>query len=245
MFEITIPLPVIRTGFFRCKERGYSMADIMELFKKISSGSAETAGGAPEYIICGLGNPGDKYARTRHNAGFLAMDYLSEKCSIPIRRVRFKSLIGEGTVDGKRVLFMKPQTFMNASGEAVKEAADFYNIPMEKIIVFSDDVNFAPGCMRIRKSGSDGGQKGLRSIITLMNSDQFPRVRIGVGEKPSREYDMADWVLGKLSDADCKAMYPCLEASYEIIRLIMAGKTEDAMGRYNGMKPAPKEEKAE
>jgi len=221
------------------------MADIMELFKKIASGSAENAGGAPEYIICGLGNPGDKYARTRHNAGFLAMDYLAEKCGIPIKRVRFKSLVGEGTVDGRRVLFMKPQTFMNASGEAVKEAADFYKIPMEKIIVFSDDVNFAPGCMRIRKSGSDGGQKGLRSIITLMNSDQFPRVRIGVGEKPSREYDMADWVLGKLSDEDCKAMYPCLEASFDIIKLIMAGKTEDAMGRYNGMKPARKEEKAE
>lgn len=216
------------------------MADIMELFKKISSGSsssAETAG-APEYIICGLGNPGDKYARTRHNAGFLAMDYLSQKCNIPIKRVRFKSLVGEGMVDGKRVLFMKPQTFMNASGEAVKEAADFYKIPPERIIVFSDDVNFAPGCMRIRKSGSDGGQKGLRSIITLLNSDQFPRVRLGVGEKPSREYDMADWVLGKLSDADCKAMYPCLEATYDTILLIMAGKIEDAMGKFNGMKPA-------
>ena len=220
------------------------MADIMDLFKKIAAQPTKAAG-APEYIICGLGNPGDKYARTRHNAGFLAMDYLSEKCGIPIKRIRFKSLTGEGTVDGHNVLFMKPQTFMNYSGEAVKEAADFYKIPMEKIIVFSDDVNFAPGCMRIRKSGSDGGQKGLRSIITLMNSDQFPRVRIGVGEKPSREYDMADWVLGKLSDGDCKAMYPCLEAAYEIIKLIMNGKTEDAMGRYNGMKPAQKEEKAE
>ena len=218
------------------------MADIMDLFKKIASTDTASSGGAPEYIICGLGNPGDKYARTRHNAGFLAMDYLSEKCGIPLRRIRFRSLTGEGTVDGRRVLFMKPQTFMNASGEAVKEAAEFYKIPMEKIIVFSDDVNFAPGCMRIRKSGSDGGQKGLRSVITLMNSDRFPRVRIGVGEKPNREYDMADWVLGKLSDDDCKAMYPCLEASYEIIKLIMAGKTEDAMGRFNGMKPAPKEE---
>lgn len=221
------------------------MADIMDLFKKIASDKTESAGGAPEYIICGLGNPGDKYARTRHNAGFLAMDYLSEKCGIPIRRIRFKSLTGEGTVDGRRVLFMKPQTFMNASGEAVKEAADFYKIPMEKIIVFSDDVNFAPGCLRIRKSGSDGGQKGLRSIITLMNSDQFPRVRLGVGEKPGREYDMADWVLGRLSDADCKAMYPCLEAAYDIIRLIMDGKTDEAMGRFNGMKPAPADNKAE
>lgn len=229
----------MRNELFSLFRKRDPMADIMELFKKISSGSTGTeTAGAPEYIICGLGNPGDKYARTRHNAGFLAMDYLSQKCSIPIKRVRFKSLVGEGMVDGKRVLFMKPQTFMNASGEAVKEAADFYKIPPEKIIVFSDDVNFAPGCMRIRKSGSDGGQKGLRSIITLMNTDQFPRVRLGVGEKPSREYDMADWVLGKLSDADCKAMYPCLEATYETITLIMNGKIEDAMGKFNGMKPA-------
>jgi len=215
----------------------------MELFQKISSGSARTEGGAPEYIICGLGNPGDKYARTRHNAGFLAMDYLSQKCGIAIKRIRFKSLVGEGTLDGKKVLFMKPQTFMNLSGEAVKEAADFYKIPIEKIIVLSDDTNFVPGRLRIRKSGSDGGQKGLRSIITTMNSDQFPRIRFGVGEKPSKEYDMADWVLGKLSDEDCKAMYPCLEASYEIIRLMIAGKTDDAMGRYNGMKPAEDKEK--
>ncbi len=213
------------------------MADIMDLFKQIASSKTTEPGGAPSYLIVGLGNPGDKYARTRHNAGFLAMDYLSEKCGIPIKKIRFKSLVGEGTVAGNRVLFMKPQTFMNASGEAVKEATDFYKIPMDHIIVFSDDINLSPGRLRIRKSGSDGGQRGLRSIITLMNSDEFPRVRLGVGEKPSKEYDLADWVLGKLSDADCKAMYPCLEASYDIITLIMAGKTDDAMGRYNGMKP--------
>ncbi|MBE6569938.1 MAG: aminoacyl-tRNA hydrolase [Ruminococcaceae bacterium] len=216
------------------------MSDIMELFKKISQQS--TTSGPPEYIICGLGNPGDKYARTRHNAGFMAMDYLSQKCGIEIKRLRFKSLTGEGTVDGKRVLFMKPQTFMNLSGEAVQEAMNFYKIPVENIIVFSDDVNLAPGRMRIRKSGSDGGQRGLRSIITILNSDQFPRVRLGVGEKPHKDYDMADWVLGNLSDEDCKNIYPCLEATYEIIKLIMAGKTDDAMGRFNGMKPKAKEE---
>lgn len=218
------------------------MSDIMELFKKISKEGP--ASGPPEYIICGLGNPGDKYARTRHNAGFMAMDYLSQKCGIEIKRIRFKSLTGEGTVDGKRVLFMKPQTFMNHSGEAVQEAMAFYKVPIENVIVFSDDVNLAPGRLRIRKSGSDGGQRGLRSIITLTNSDQFPRVRIGVGEKPHKDYDMADWVLGNLSDADCKDMYPCLEASYEIIKLIMAGKTDDAMGKFNGMKPKSKEEPA-
>ena len=220
------------------------MADIFELFKKIQTNTPSDAG-APEYIVAGLGNPGDKYTFTRHNAGFLAMDYISQKLGVKINQLKFKSLTAQTTIAGKRVLLMKPQTFMNASGEAVSEAANFYKIPPEKIIVISDDVAQAPGRMRIRKSGSDGGQKGLRSIITIMNTDQFPRIRIGVGEKPNREYDMADWVLGKLSDGDCKAMYPCLEAAYEIIMLIMNGKTEDAMGRYNGMKPAQKEEKAE
>ncbi len=216
----------------------------MDLFKQIAAQKPTESGGAPSWLIVGLGNPGDKYARTRHNAGFLAMDYLSEKCAIPIKKIRFKSLVGEGTVAGNRVLFMKPQTFMNASGEAVKEAVDFYKIPPEHIIVFSDDINLAPGRLRIRKSGSDGGQRGLRSIITTLNSDAFPRVRIGVGEKPSKEYDLADWVLGKLSDEDCKNMYPCLAASYDIITLVMAGKTDDAMGRYNGMKPTGETDKA-
>jgi len=216
------------------------MGDIMELFKKISRDT--TPSGPPEYIICGLGNPGDKYARTRHNAGFLAMDYLSQKCGIDVKRLRFKSMTGEGTIEGKRVLLMKPQTFMNDSGEAVREAAEYYKIPMEKVIVFSDDINLAPGRLRIRKSGSDGGQRGLRSIITVMNTDQFPRVRLGVGEKPHKDYDLCDWVLGNLSEEDCRNMYPCLEASYDIIRMIMDGKIDDAMGKFNGMKPAQKAE---
>ena len=190
------------------------MSDIFELFKKIQSSQPNDAG-APEFIVCGLGNPGKEYVYTRHNAGFLAMDVISQKCGIgELKQLKFKSLTAQVTIAGHRVLLMKPQTYMNASGEAVLEAANFYKIPPEKIIVLSDDTAQAVGRMRIRKSGSDGGQKGLRSIITLMNTDQFPRIRIGVGEKPNREYPMADWVLGKIPEADREKIFKILECTH-------------------------------
>jgi len=125
---------------------------------------------------------------------------------------------------------------MNASGEAVREAANFYKIPPEKIIVLSDDTAQDVGRMRIRKSGSDGGQKGLRSIITLMNTDQFPRIRIGVGEKPNREYPMADWVLGKIPEADREKIFKILECTYDAVLMLIEGKLDDAMGKFNGVK---------
>ena len=212
------------------------MSDIFELFKKIQQpNSSET--GVPEFIVCGLGNPGKEYFHTRHNAGFLAMDVISEKCGAgELKQLKFKSLTAVTTIAGHRVLLMKPQTFMNHSGEAVQEAANFYKIPPEKIIVLSDDTAQAVGRMRIRKSGSDGGQKGLRSIITLMNTDQFPRIRIGVGEKPTREYPMADWVLGKIPEADREKIFKILECSYEAVLMIIEGKFDDAMGKFNGVK---------
>lgn len=213
------------------------MSDIMELFRKISADQKTTAG-APEYLICGLGNPGAEYMRTRHNAGFMALDYLSQRAEIPCKRSRFRALCGDGIIDGKTVLLMKPQTYMNLSGEAVREAAQFYKIPSENIIIMVDDVYLAPGRMRIRCSGSDGGHNGLKNIIYQLSSDKFPRIRFGVGEKPNKEYDMADWVLGKLSDDDYKKLYPCLEAAFDGVCLIMHGKMEDAMSRCNSMKPA-------
>ena len=168
------------------------MTDILDLFKKISSSSSSTQG-APEFLVAGLGNPGKEYAFTRHNAGFLAMDYLTEKRNLgDLRNSRFKSLVLQAEIEGHKVLLMKPQTYMNASGEAVREAADFYKIPPEKILVISDDVAQEPGRMRIRRSGSDGGQKGLRSIIEHLGTDAFPRIRIGVGAKPRPDYPMAD-----------------------------------------------------
>lgn len=219
---------------------GEVMSDIMELFRKISAES-NTATGAPEYLICGLGNPGMEYTRTRHNAGFMAIDYLSQKTNIPCTRSRFHALCGSGAIDGKTVLLMKPQTYMNLSGEAVREAAQFYKIPPEKVIVLVDDVYLAPGRMRVRRSGTDGGHNGLKNIIYQLSSDNFPRIRLGVGEKPNKDYDMADWVLGKLSDDDCKKLYHCLEASYDGVRLIMKGKFDDAMSRCNSIKPEPSE----
>lgn len=211
------------------------MADIFELFKKIGSQNT-TGGGTPEFIIVGLGNPGEKYLTTRHNAGFMAMDYISQKLSAPIRHIKFKSVVGNVVINGKNVLLMKPQTYMNASGEAVREAAQFYKIPADHIIVLVDDTCLAPGRMRVRKSGSAGGHNGLKSLIEHLSTDEFPRVRLGVGEKPNKEYDMADWVLGKLSDGDLKLLYQCLEASLPACELIMEGRLDDAMGRYNGFK---------
>ena len=224
-----------KTGFLLFPEIEVIMADIFDLFKKIQTNTPSDAG-VPEYIVAGLGNPGDKYTFTRHNAGFLAIDYMSQKLGVKVTQLKFKSLTAQATIAGKRVLIMKPQTFMNASGEAVSEAANFYKIPPEKIIVISDDVAQAPGRMRIRKSGSDGGQKGLRSIITLMNTDQFPRIRIGVGEKPSREYDMADWVLGKIPEEDQKKMFEVFGCVNDAVAMLIEGKTDDAMGKFNGVK---------
>ena len=212
------------------------MADIFDLFKQISSGSS-TASGKPEYIIAGLGNPGSEYERTRHNAGFMALDVLAEKTGAKIKQAKYKALIDTVSINGHTVLLMKPQTYMNHSGEAVKAAASFYQIPPENIIVISDDVTLAPGRMRLRKSGSAGGQKGLGSIIEHLGTDAFPRIKIGVGDKPSRDYDMAAWVLGRFPEEDMKAVALRLEDVLGCIKMILDGKMEDAMGIYNGKKP--------
>ena len=211
------------------------MADIFELFKKIAS-KPETEAGAPEVLVVGLGNPGKEYVFTRHNAGFLAMDYFAERRGVELRQLKFKALTAPLTVNGRRVLLMKPQTFMNASGEAVREAADFYRIPPERVIVISDDVAQEPGRMRIRRSGSDGGQKGLRSIIEHLGSDAFPRIRIGVGAKPRPDYEMADWVLSKIPEADRKKLFSIFGCVAEAIPLLVEGRVDDAMSKFNGVK---------
>ena len=212
------------------------MSNIFDIFKKIEKEKSDKALAPITHLVVGLGNPGDKYFYTRHNAGFLAMDYISQKCGAAVNRSKFKALVGEATIAGKRVLLMKPQTFMNLSGEAVVEAAKFYKIPIENIVVLSDDVNLDVGRMRVRKSGSDGGQKGLRSIINLMGSDNFPRIRFGVGQKPHPDYDMADWVLGNLSDADKKAIFECFVTSYDGLEKLLCGDVDGAMQVCNGKK---------
>ncbi|MBQ8524335.1 MAG: aminoacyl-tRNA hydrolase [Clostridia bacterium] len=211
------------------------MADIFELFKKISTGT-DAVKGKPEYLVVGLGNPGSEYERTRHNAGFMAVDRISERCSCSVKQSKFKALIGSTTIAGHTVLLMKPQTYMNLSGEAVKECASFYQIPAENIIVISDDICQDVGRMRIRKSGSAGGQKGLANIITHIGTDAVPRIRLGVGKKPTPEYDLSSWVLSRFSDEDMKLIIPRLDDTFESVKLIIEGKLEEAMGKFNGKK---------
>lgn len=209
------------------------MTDIFALFRKISKEN-DTPNAPITHLIVGLGNPGDKYHYTRHNAGFLMMDYLSQRCNAQINKLKFKSLVGEATVAGKRVLLMKPQTFMNASGEAVQQAAAFYKIPMENVLVFSDDVSLDVGRVRVRGKGSDGGQRGLRSIIRIMNSDTFPRIRFGVGKKPHPDYDLADWVLSDFNKDEQNALFAAFEKAYDGAVKVLEGDIDGAMQLCNG-----------
>lgn len=169
------------------------MADIFELFRRISGESAPVGG--ISWLVVGLGNPGDAYRSTRHNAGFMAIDEIARALKVSVDRARFHALTGEATVGTVRVLLMKPMTMMNLSGQAVGEAARFYKLPPERVLVFSDDITLAPGRLRVRAKGSAGGHNGLKSIIEQLGSDAFPRIRMGVGEKPHPDMDLADWVL--------------------------------------------------
>lgn len=183
------------------------MTDIFELFRKIGGEQGNGAGAQPvTWILAGLGNPGAEYQGTRHNAGFFAIEAVAAHTKARIDRAKFHALVGEAQLAGARVLLMKPQTYMNKSGEAVAEAASFYKIDRAHILVFSDDINLAPGRLRFRQKGSAGGQKGLNSIIECLGGDDFPRIRVGVGAKPSPDYDLADWVLGKLPLCDREAL---------------------------------------
>lgn len=205
---------------------------IWDIFKKIETGEG-TAKGKIEYIIVGLGNFGIQYNETRHNAGFMTMDKLSEKKGFDISRVKFKSKIGETMLSDKRCLILKPTTYMNNSGEAVAEAMNFYKIPIENVIVVYDDISLEPGKMRIRRKGSDGGHNGIKSIIALTGKDTFPRIKIGVGKKPNPKYNLADWVLSKFSEDDKKALEPAFENAVNSLELIVGGDIDKAMNLYN------------
>ncbi len=206
------------------------MANIFDLFKKIEKKDEHVP---ITHIVVGLGNPGQEYEKTRHNAGFIAIDYIAVRAGVRIDRLKFRALTAEATVAGYRVLLMKPQTFMNSSGEAISAAASFYKIPVENIIVLHDEISFEPGKMRIRRKGSAGGHNGLKSIIQCISSDNFPRIKIGVGQKPSPDYDLVDWVLGKFPVADMDKLLAECESIAESVELILAGKTEEAMNKYS------------
>jgi PTH1 family peptidyl-tRNA hydrolase len=185
-------------------------------FKSFISPNAEgkptgKPAGSVEYIIAGLGNPGREYENTRHN----------------------KSLYADTVLNGRRVLLLKPQTFMNSSGEAVRDAAAFYKVPLEKVIIIYDDVSLPVGKLRIRTKGTDGGHNGIKSIIYLTGKDIFPRIKIGVGQKPSPEYDLASWVLSEFPKSELEPIEAAIKKTYEAMNLIVEGKAEEAMNRYN------------
>ena len=211
---------------------------IFDIFDKIA-GEQEPAGNI-EYIIAGLGNPGLQYENTRHNAGFMTVDTLAKRHGFDIKRLRFKSLTGDVVINGKRCLVMKPSTYMNESGQAIVEAMNFYKIPIEHVIVCFDDINLEPGHLRIRKKGSDGGHNGIKSIIYLTGSDEFPRIKVGVGRKPHKDYDLKDWVLGNFPPEVLPALHEATELACDAIALMVNGETDKAMNLVNRKeKPAP------
>ena len=186
------------------------------------------------WLIVGLGNVGDKYEGTRHNVGFRVADELAERVGVPVQRLKYRALTGQAEIGGARVLLMKPVTFMNLSGEAVRPAADFYKVPADHILVLSDDVSLPVGKLRIRRGGSAGGHNGLKNIIQHLGTDQFPRVKVGVGEKPHPDYDMADWVLGKFQGEDRKAIDQAVQRAADAVECLLREGPERAMSRFNG-----------
>ena len=185
------------------------------------------------YIIAGLGNPGSKYEKTRHNMGFRVIDLLAEKYHIDMNMKKHKAVCGTGVIEGRKVMLLKPQTFMNLSGEAVRDAASFYKIPPEHVIVLSDDVSLDVGTLRVRAKGSAGGQNGLKNIIYHLNSEDFPRVKIGVGKKPRPDYDLAAWVLGKFPAEEQKAIDKACEDAVNAAACIIAEDCAAAAQKFN------------
>ena len=187
-----------------------------------------------EWLVAGLGNPEPRYDGTRHNAGFEALDELAKRWNISINRSKFQGLYGAGTVDGRKVVLLKPLTYMNLSGDSIAAAASFFKIPPQRVLVLCDDIAQAPGKIRIRRQGSAGGHNGLKSIIARLGSQEFPRIRIGVGEKPRPDADLANWVLGHFSPEDKKAVEGRYGDIEDAARLIFDGSIEQAMSRHNG-----------
>ena len=185
------------------------------------------------WLVVGLGNPGAKYENTRHNVGFMTADALAGRNGEPIRRVKYHALTSEAVIGGQSVLLMKPTTFMNLSGQAVSEAARFYKIPADHVLVISDDVDLPLGKLRIRKTGSAGGHNGLKHIIQLLGTDQFPRLKIGVGGKPHPDYNMADWVLGQFQGEDKKTIDDAVARAADAVECLLADGIDRAMNQYN------------
>ena len=188
--------------------------------------------GGAEWIVAFLGNPGIKYNGTRHNAGFMAADAMEKKLGVSINKMRFKALTQTVDISGKKVLLMKPQTYMNLSGDAIVQAANFYKVPPERVIVVSDETALPIGRLRIRRGGSAGGHNGLKSVIARLGTDQFPRIRLGVGDKPHPDYDMADWVLSAFKGQDAADMELVAKKAADAVECYITEGADRAMNRF-------------
>ncbi len=200
------------------------------MFGKIKKSFASTGF---DMMVVGLGNPGLQYEGTRHNIGFAAMDALCEKFECECKKMKFNAYMGDAVIGNKRVLLLKPLTYMNNSGSAVGEAARFYKIPTENILVMFDDISLDPGVIRIRRKGSAGGHNGIKDIIEVLGSDNFPRIKLGVGAKPHPDYDLKDWVLGKFKPEDKEKVELSLENAVKAVNEILSRGIDSAMNKYS------------
>lgn len=205
---------------------------IFDVFDRISANS-NAPKGKIEYVIAGLGNPGMEYDNTRHNAGFMVLDMLASQLGEEINRLRFKGKTAEVMIGDKRCLLLKPATYMNNSGESIVQALEFYKIDVDHLIVVCDDISLDAGKLRIRRKGSHGGHNGLRSICDLTGRDDYQRIKMGVGKKPHPDYDLAKWVLGKFGKEDAEKMKQSAGNACECLKLMVQGKTDEAMNKYN------------
>ncbi len=196
------------------------------------------------FVVVGLGNPGKQYEQTKHNVGFLVIDKLAETYEIPMTKLQHKALVGSGTIKGKKVLLVKPQTFMNLSGESVREIVNFYKVPQERFIVIYDDTSLPMGQIRLREKGSHGGHNGIRNIIQLMGTDVFGRVKVGIGEKPNG-WDLADYVLAKFEQDDLPLMQEGMDKAKQAVEWILSRGMQDAMNRMNQRQKQPKPKQQE
>jgi len=209
------------------------MSDIFEILRSLNlSNDSGNSGQTITHIIVGLGNPGEKYMYNRHNVGFMCIDYLMQKYNFKVNKLKFRAMCGEAVIADKRVLVMKPQTYMNDSGSAIHEAAEYYKIPGENIIVLYDDMSLEVGRMRVRLKGSAGGHNGIKSVIRELGSDVFPRIKYGVGTPPEGE-EIINWVLGDLSKADRELLFADFEKTPEALELLLRGENDKAMGAVN------------
>lgn len=189
------------------------------------------------WLIVGLGNPGKEYERTRHNTGFRAIDILADKLGCKIDKAKFQGLYGQAAYSGAKLFLLKPQTYMNLSGRSVVQLSAYYGIPPQRIIVLFDDISLAPGRLRIRGDGSAGGHNGIKSIIAELGSQDFPRVKIGVGAKPNPEFDLADWVLSSFSAKEEKDLTFSLESAADAALVIVEKGVSEAANKFNGSHP--------